>query len=78
VPRWVHVRKPQTHRKVYVWDFFDFFFNFRKFETSHLMGILLFLRNRDAHEPRNYILASKFVDHAKELFGKNSTELTVH
>ena len=57
---------------------FGVFFKFRNFETSHLMRILTFLRNRDAREHRSYISASKFVDNVKELFGKNSTELRIH
>lgn len=41
------------------------------------MRILMFLTNRDAHEHRNYVSASEFVDDVKELFGKNSTGLRI-
>lgn len=55
-----------------------FIFKSRNFETSDLMIILTFLRNRDTHEYRKYISASKFVDDVKEQFGKDSTALRIH
>lgn len=58
--------------------FFFLFFEFRNFETSDLMIVLTFLRNRRAHEYRKYISASKFVDDVKELFGKDSKALRIH
>lgn len=57
---------------------FFLFFEFRNFETSDLMIVLTFLRNRRAHEYRKYISASKFVDDVKELFGKDSKALRIH
>lgn len=68
---------------MYVWGFFGcvyflIIFEFSNFETPDLMMVLTFLRNRDAHEYRKYISASKFVDDVKELFGKDSKALRIH